>query len=87
VAYAVEFLPSAARQLASLPREVQRRIARSIDGLKENPRPRGVKLLHAEERISRLRMGDYRVLYKIEEDRLVIVVVRVAHRRESYRRR
>ena len=81
--YAVEFLPSAARALARLDRTVQRRIGRRIDALAADPRAGAVKLCGADD-VWRVRVGDYRVLYVIEDERLVVVVVRIAHRREAY---
>jgi mRNA interferase RelE/StbE len=86
VSYTVEFLPSAQRELAALPKDVQRRIANRIDALREDPRPPGVKQLQGVERLYRLRVGDYRVIYSIEGRRLVIVVVKVGHRRDVYRK-
>ena len=86
MSYTVEFLPSAQRELAALPKDVQRRIANRIDSLREDPRPPGVKQLQGVERLYRLRVGDYRVIYSIEGRRLVIVVVKVGHRREVYRK-
>jgi len=85
VAHTVEVLPAAARQLRALPEDARRRIARAIDRLAEDPRRPGVTVLHAEERIFRLRVGDYRVLYQIHDDRLIVVVVKVGHRRDVYR--
>lgn len=85
MSYTVEFLPSAAKELASFPRDVQKRIANKIDSLRENPRPSGVKLLEAKQRLFRLRVGDYRVIYTIEGKRLLVVVVKVGHRKGVYR--
>jgi mRNA interferase RelE/StbE len=81
---AVEFLPSAARALARLDRAVQRRIGRRIDALASDPRAGAVKLRGADD-VWRVRVGDYRILYLIEDERLVVVIVRIAHRREAYR--
>ena len=82
--YAVEFLPSAARALAKLDPAVRRRIGRRVDGLAADPRAGAVKLRGADD-VWRARVGDYRILYVIEDLRLVVVVVRIAHRREAYR--
>ena len=87
MAYVVEFLPSAARSLASLPKDVQNRLARRIDALGETPRPPGVTVLQGGEGFLRLRVGDYRVIYQIKTDRLIVVIVRVGHRKDVYRRR
>ncbi|HEV2054512.1 MAG TPA: type II toxin-antitoxin system RelE/ParE family toxin [Methylomirabilota bacterium] len=86
MSYTVEFLPSAQRELAALPKDVHRRIANRIDALREDPRPPGVKQLQGVERLYRHRVGDYRVIYSIEGRRLVIIVVKVGHRREVYRK-
>jgi mRNA interferase RelE/StbE len=82
--FAVELLPSAARALSKLERSIQVRIARRIDRLAEDPRGDAVKLRGADD-IWRVRVGDYRILYRIEEDRLVVLVIRIGHRREVYR--
>jgi mRNA interferase RelE/StbE len=85
IIYSVEFAPSAARDFRKIPHEVQRRLARAIDALRVNPRPRGAKKLQAVRDVWRIRAGDYRIIYEIQERRLVVMVVRVAHRREAYR--
>ena len=85
MAYSVEFAPSAARDFQKLPREVQHRLTRAIDTLGANPRPRGAKKLQGRDDVWRIRAGDYRIIYEIQERRLVVMVVRVAHRREAYR--
>lgn len=82
--HAVEFLPSAARALAKLDPAVQRRIARRIDRLAEDPRADAVKLRGADD-TWRVRVGNYRILYAIEEERLVVLVVKIGHRRDVYR--
>ena len=84
--YAIEFLASAARELEALPREVQGRLLDAIVALSADPRPSGVQLLAGtgRERIWRLRVGAFRVLYLIEDAKVTIVIVRVADRREAY---
>jgi len=87
--YKVDILATARRELAKLPAVARRRIGRALDGLQRQPRPTGAKLLVGSggERIWRIRVGDYRVLYHIQEDRLVVLVIRIGHRREAYRSR
>ena len=85
MAYTVESLKTAERQLAALPQDAQRQIARKIEALRKDPRPSGVKLLHGDERLHRLRVGDYRVIYSIEGKRLVILVIRIGHRKDVYK--
>ena len=53
----------------------------------ENPRPQGVKKLRDGDNLYRLRVGDYRVIYQIQEKRLIVLVIAVGHRAEVYRRR
>jgi mRNA interferase RelE/StbE len=84
--YRVIVTPAADRAVAKLPGQIRERIAERLRALADNPRPVGsIKL--AGEDLYRIRVGDYRIIYSIEDDRLVILVVDVGHRREIYRRR
>lgn len=83
--FAVEFLPSAARELAKLDESPRRRIARAIDRLVQEPHPTGAAKLRGADDLWRLRVGDYRILYAVEANRLVILVVKIGHRRDVYR--
>ena len=83
MAYRIEFLSRARRELAKLPNPIGERIAREIDGLKDLPRPPGCKKLTGID-AWRIRIGDYRVIYQIRDDRLIVLVVRVGHRRDIY---
>lgn len=85
MAYTVELKPSAAKALEALPKPDQRRIAARIDTLATDPRPVGVKKLEGEDDLYQLRVGDYRVVYRIQARRLIVLVVRIAHRRDVYR--
>jgi len=71
--------------LARLPKDILRRVDAHILALTENPYPPGAKKLYGDERLFRIRMGDYRIVYMVEHDRLVILIVRVRHRRDVYR--
>lgn len=82
--YRIEVKTSAAKELARIPRGDLRRIVVRIRALGDDPRPPGSKKLSAEERY-RIRQGRYRILYEIEDDILVVYVVKIAHRREAYR--
>lgn len=82
--YAVEFLPSAARSLAKLEVSVQRRLARAVDHLADEPRPAGAVKLRGTDDVWRVRVADLRIAYRIEDDRLVVLVVKVGHRRDVY---
>lgn len=83
--YRVEILPSARRELAGLDPQTRKRIDKRILLLAETPRPAGVKALQGQRGLLRLRVGDYRVVYAVRDDVLVVTVVRVGHRREVYR--
>ena len=82
--YSVRFSPSAERDLAALDKPVQRRVVAKIEALAENPRPAGVTKLQGEANAWRIRVGDHRILYTIEDGRLVVLVVKIGHRREVY---
>jgi len=84
--YRVVWRRSAERELRSLPREWIARVVALAESLADDPRPRGCRKLSGAERTYRFRTGDYRLVYTVEDDRLVIEVVRVGHRREVYRR-
>ena len=86
-AYRIEFLPSARRDLVALPKDVQRRIARRIDSLSDNPRPSGGAVLRGEDGLVRIRVGDYRVIYRVNDRLFNVLVVKIGHRRQAYRRR
>ena len=83
--YRIEVTPAAQRDLKALPRDVLKRVDAKILALADNPRPFGSRLLRGQERLFRVRVGDYRIVYQIEDDRLVILVVRVRHRGKAYR--
>ncbi len=83
--YKIEFLASAAKDFRSLSAETKRRVAVVIDGLRDNPRPSGVRKLVGYKRLYRVRVGQYRVVYQIDDKTQQIFVTRVRHRREVYR--
>lgn len=83
-AYKVFFKRSALKELEAIPKKDLKRIFAAIEALSVDPRPPQSRKLAAGEKY-RLRQGVYRVLYTIEDDKLVVCVVRVAHRREAYR--
>ena len=85
MAYSVELRPSARRELLNLPRRDQIRLIRAMDALSDAPRPPGVKKLTGLDDLYRIRVGDYRVIYQIQDDRLVVLVVRIGHRKDVYR--
>ena len=82
--YAVEFSKSAQKELRKLPSQVSLRIARDIAKLAHDPRKGKVRPM-VGVKSWRLRVGDYRVIYDISDRKLVVLVIRVGHRREIYR--
>jgi mRNA interferase RelE/StbE len=83
--YRVEVARRAMKALQGLPRSDQQRVRAAIDLLAHDPRPPGCVKLAGEERAYRVRTGDYRIVYDVLDDRLVVQVVRFGHRREVYR--
>ncbi len=86
MAYSVEFKPSAVRDLAALPKDAQRRLALKIDSLALDPRPSGCEKIQGEANLFRIRVGDYRIVYLIKDVRLFVLIVKIGHRKDVYRR-
>lgn len=84
--YTVDFTTGAAKEIRKLDTGARKRILASIAELGTDPRPKGCKKLTGEQSAWRIRIGDYRVLYEIQDNVLTVTVVRVAHRREVYKR-
>jgi mRNA interferase RelE/StbE len=85
VAFSVVLKPAAVRDLRKLPEDIRRRVAVRIDALVGDPRPHGAEALQGEAGLYRIRMGDYRIIYQVQDKALLVVVVRARHRREIYR--
>ncbi|QLE57294.1 type II toxin-antitoxin system RelE/ParE family toxin [Nostoc sp. TCL26-01] len=83
--YEVKFTNAARKMFRKLSQELQDRIQTKIDDLAIEPRPNGVKKLKGEENSYRIRVGDYRVIYDIFDDVLLVSVVSVGHRSEVYK--
>jgi mRNA interferase RelE/StbE len=84
MAYRVLIKRSAERELAALPAQTKERIDQRLLKLESDPRPRGVKKLQGQESY-RLRVGDYRVLYTVDDQVCQVMVYAVGHRRAVYR--
>jgi mRNA interferase RelE/StbE len=80
--FEIQFTRTAERGLAALPRNILRRVDAAIVALAENPRPHGSLKLQGEEDFYRIRVGDYRVIDRVEADRLVVLVVNIGNRRD-----
>lgn len=83
MAYSVRFKPAAAKDLRKLDKRMQRRLSVAIDSLSIEPRPSSCKKLKGSE-FYRIRVGDYRVIYEVDDGKLVVLVIRARHRREVY---
>ncbi|MEX1113439.1 MAG: type II toxin-antitoxin system RelE/ParE family toxin [Patescibacteria group bacterium] len=79
--YSIQLTRSAAKELESVPTKDRLRIVRRIGALAENPRPAGAEKLSGDDKY-RIRQGDYRILYEIVDEQLVVTVVRIGNRRE-----
>jgi mRNA interferase RelE/StbE len=84
--YRLEFSAKAARQFKALPAQVQKFLQSRLETLAENPKPQAVTKLSEYESLYRLRAGDYRIFFEIQKSSGVILVVKVGHRREVYRK-
>jgi mRNA interferase RelE/StbE len=81
----VRFAPSALKELENLPNSVVARIRAVVGELAREPRPRGCKKLQGEEDTYRIRVGDYRVIYEVHDDQVIVLIIRVRHRKDAYR--
>lgn len=83
--YAIEVLPPAERDLRKVHPQMRARIRGAVLKLAAEPRPPGARALKDRPGYLRVRVGDYRIIYAIEDDVLRVIVVRVGHRRDVYR--
>jgi len=84
VRYSVEVAPAAVRQIKKLERSVQRKILARIDRLADDPRPPGCVKLSGRGDIYRVRIADFRILYTVVDATLIVLVLKVGHRRDVY---
>ncbi len=84
--YRIEFRPAAERSFLKLPLSVRARLQPRIEGLATEPRPLGAKKLSGSRNRWRIRVGDYRIVYEIHDDILLVLVLAAGHRSEVYRR-
>lgn len=86
-AYRIEVAPPAARQLRKLDHSARRRVQAAVELLASDPRPPGATKIVGGEGEWRVRTGDYRIVYEIRDQVLLVLVLTVGHRRDIYRRR
>ena len=84
--YKICIKPSAAKKLKKIPKKVLQKVVEKIKGLAFDPRPPGCEKLSSEEKF-RIRQGDYRIVYTIEDETLTVIVVKIGHRRDVYKKK
>jgi mRNA interferase RelE/StbE len=87
MSYRIEVAPATVRQLRKLDPAARRRVQAAIELLADQPRPSGAKKLVGGDGEWRVRTGDYRIVYEIHDEVLLVLVVAVGHRRDIYQRR
>lgn len=85
MSYAVTLRPAARRSIRQLDKPVQKGIAEALRALADEPRPAGVKALTGAHGFLRIRVGDYRIIYTVDDDKLIILIVDLGHRSAIYR--
>lgn len=85
--YRIEFVRSAEKSFLDLPVHDQKLIRKKVDALAHDPRPMGSIRLSGEDGLYRIRSGDYRVIYMVQDKILLVLVVKIGPRRDVYRRR
>ena len=84
--YALTFRPAALRALRKLDRQIAERIKAATEALRDDPRPSGAKMLTGSHGLWRIRIGDYRVVYTIDDQQRIVRVAAAGHRRDVYTR-
>jgi mRNA interferase RelE/StbE len=85
MSYRVTLTATAVKERKRIDPVIRKRIDQALIGLQSQPRPSGVKKLSGRHQDWRVRVGDYRILYEIDDDQQQITIWRIAHRREAYR--
>jgi len=84
--YTVELKPKAEKFVEAQITKVQRQLTNKMEALATNPRPRNSKLLHTKEKVYHVYSGDYRIIYQVQDDKRLVMVAKVGHRKDIYRR-
>ncbi len=82
--YKLEFLKTAAREFDKLPSDIQKRIGKKLESLTNDPYPSDIKALKNGNGLLRVRVANYRIIYRVKNDLLIIIVVKVGHRKNVY---
>jgi mRNA interferase RelE/StbE len=80
--YSVELTRTAEKQLRRIAKRDRNRLVEAIHGLVDKPRPQGARKLQGYDDVYRIRVGQYRVVYEILEDRVIVIVLKVGHRKD-----
>lgn len=83
--YDIEISETAEKQLKKLQRGDQRRVARAIVALADEPHPRGSRKLSGYNDVFRIRVGRYRVIYSVSGNRLIVIILKIGHRKDVHR--
>jgi mRNA interferase RelE/StbE len=83
--YQIEFSRQADKQLEALDQDLRLQINEVIDAMREEPRPSSCRKLKGTKDLYRLRIRDYRVVYQVQDKKLLVLIVKIKHRREVYR--
>ena len=83
--YAINYKRSASEELLQLPANIAHKVKDTINSLAENPRPKGCKKLKGSVNDYRIRIRNYRVIYTITDTLLIVVIIKIAHRKDVYR--
>jgi mRNA interferase RelE/StbE len=86
VKYSILISPRAQRQIKKLPKSIQQQIISELQELEIIPRPQDVDKLSCNDDLYRVRVGDYRIIYQINDPQNTLIIAKVAHRREVYKR-
>ncbi len=84
--FKIEFSKPAEKQFTNIQKSDLKKISQKIDKLASNPFPTGHEKLKGEDDLYRVRQGDYRIIYSVLEKKLIVLIVKIRHRREAYRR-
>jgi len=83
--YNVELTRTAEKQLRRIAKRDRNRLVEEIRGLADRPRPHGARKLQGYDDVYRIRVGQYRVVYEVFDDRVIVIVLKVGHRKDIYR--
>ncbi len=84
--YEIEYTKRAKKQIKEFPRDTQIAVMTAIHSFEQNPRPHGYEPVKERRGVYRMRVGNYRIFYTIDDKKVTVIVVSVMHRREAYKR-